>query len=278
MSSCEVLNPRANNDSPRHLIALDVDGTIVNYDDELSDPVRNAIRDADEAGHHIVIATGRGVTGALPVADRLGLMSGYVVCANGSVIVRLDPELDLGWTVHKVITFDPAPALKSLHRVAGTAAFMVEDSDLERWVSAPFPENELTGSLHEVPFDELLTKEATRIVMRDPSRTAEEFDAVVRESGLQGVGYSVGWSAWLDISPEGVSKASALEDVRQWLGIEQEHTFAAGDGTNDIEMLQWSRRAVAMGNAAEQLKAVASEITGTVDEDGLVTALRPLIG
>ena len=85
-----------------------------------------------------------------------------------------------------------------------------------------------------------------------------------------------GFTAWLDINPEGVSKASALELVRRKLAIEPSNTVAVGDQRNDLEMLRWAARGVAMGGAPPEVVAAADETTGSVDDDGLADALRPL--
>jgi hydroxymethylpyrimidine pyrophosphatase-like HAD family hydrolase len=71
-----------------------------------------------------------------------------------------------------------------------------------------------------------------------------------------------------------VSKASALELVRRQLRVEPIHTVACGDQRNDLEMLHWAAWGVAMGNAPDQVKAVADEVTGHVDDDGLVPVLE----
>ncbi len=82
---------------------------------------------------------------------------------------------------------------------------------------------------------------------------------------------------WLDINPEGVSKGSALELIRRRIGVEPVHTIAVGDQRNDFEMLRWAARGVAMGNAPDEVKAVADEVTGDVDDDGLVDVLTSLL-
>lgn len=258
-----------------YLIALDVDGTVVGYDGAMSDAVREAVHAVAAAGHHIVISTGRAVAGTLPILDGLSLTSGYAVCANGSMIVRLGPEYESGWEAVQVTTFDPRSALLRLREIAPMSLFMIEDGNLRRWVTEAFPNNELAGEIDTMPFEEMLDKRVSRIVMRDPTKTADEFDDVVSASGLHGVSYSVGWTAWLDIAPEGVSKASALETVREWLDVDSAHTVAAGDGTNDLEMIRWASRGVAMGQAPDVLKDVAAFVTGTIDQDGLVDALKP---
>ena len=85
--------------STPHLIALDIDGTTVNHEGALSAGVREAVRAVADAGHHVTIATGRGVIGTLPVLDRLGITTGYAVCANGAITLRLDPTLDAGYDI-----------------------------------------------------------------------------------------------------------------------------------------------------------------------------------
>jgi hydroxymethylpyrimidine pyrophosphatase-like HAD family hydrolase len=258
-----------------HLIALDVDGTIVGYDGSLSESVRQVLDRLAEDGHHLVISTGRALPGALEVVHALGLKRGFVVCSNGSVVVRLDPEQPLGWELHHVVSFDPRDALEKMHEALPSALFLVEDPDLHRWASGEFPAGELAESdtLDIVDFEQLLTKRATRIVMREVNGTAEEFAAAVDRLGLHEVSYSVGWSNWLDIAPDGTSKASGLELVAAELGIDREHTVGAGDGLNDLEMIEWVGHSIVMGQAKDELKALATVVTGRIEDDGLATAL-----
>lgn len=262
------------------LVALDVDGTIVDYDNRMSETVRRTLAAVVEAGHHLVVATGRSVGGALETANRLGLTEGCVIASNGAVVVRLDPEAESGWRVHQVETFDPAPALERMAAVLPTALYMVEDENLNRYASGDFPQGELADmeNFTIVPFEDLTELRATRIVLREPNGTSEEFREAVERVGLHGVAYSVGWSNWLDIAPEGVSKAHGLEIVSELLGIAREDTVGAGDGSNDLEMIEWVQHGIVMGQAAEPLKSIASVVTGTVQEDGLATALIDHLG
>ncbi|WP_231443144.1 HAD family hydrolase [Brevibacterium zhoupengii] len=260
---------------PEHLIALDIDGTVVNYDGSLSEPVRQVLTQLADAGHHLVISTGRALPGALEVVHALGLKEGFVVCSNGSVVVKLEPAAPLGWEMHHVVSFDPRDALEKMHEALPSALFLVEDPDLHRWASGPFPMGELAESdtLDIVDFEQLLEKRATRIVMREVNGTAEEFAEAVDRLGLHEVSYSVGWSNWLDIAPDGVSKASGLELVESELGIDHELTIGAGDGLNDIEMIEWVHHGIVMGQSKDVLKQHASVVTESVDDDGLAVAL-----
>jgi len=260
------------------LIALDIDGTLIDWDEHLSDRVRSAVHAARAAGHHIVIATGRSLHGTLPILDRLDLTHGWAVCSNGSVTLRLDPELAAGYEIADVVTFDPGPALKLLREHLPTALYLVEGPDVDgtRLVTAPFPEGELTGPVRVAPFDELVAAPTTRVVVRSVDHSPQDFMDVVRDSGLHGVNYAVGWTAWLDLAPDGVSKASALEVVRGRLGVPPAATVAIGDGRNDLEMFAWAARSVAMGQATDDVRAAASEVTASVEDDGVAVILESL--
>jgi HAD superfamily hydrolase (TIGR01484 family) len=258
------------------LIALDVDGTLIDYDEALSDRVREAVAAVARSGHHVVVATGRSLPGTLPVLDRVGLTRGWCVCSNGGVTLRLDPDLPEGYEIAERVTFDPGPALRLLREHLPTALYAVEDVGVGFRLTAPFPPGELYGRLDYVPFDDLLSTPATRVIVRSPEHTPQEFLRIIEQVGLHGVSYAVGWTAWLDLAPDGVSKASALEPVRVALGVPRERTLAIGDGRNDVEMLQWAARAVAMGQAEPVLLAVETEVTGPVEADGLADVLEPL--
>jgi hydroxymethylpyrimidine pyrophosphatase-like HAD family hydrolase len=260
-----------------HLVALDVDGTTIHHDGFLSESVREVVKDVDAAGHHVVIATGRSLVATMPILDRLGLLAGYAVCSNGAVTLRLDPLLDDGFEVIEAVTFDPAPALELLRDAWPGAVIAVEELGVGFKVSAPFPDGELMGDQRVVAWEELVADPATRVTFRAPGGTSEEFLEMAERIGLHGVNYAIGFSAWLDINPEGVSKGSALELVRRRLHVEPGDTLAVGDQRNDIEMLRWAARGVAMGNAPQEVKEIADEVTDSVDEDGLVPVLRSLL-
>ena len=263
--------------STPHLVALDVDGTTIDHAGVMSPVVRDTVRAVAAAGHHVTIATGRSIVATTPILDALGLTTGYAVCSNGAVTLRLDPVLDGGYEVIDTVTFDPAPALNLLRSEWPDAVVAVEDLGVGFKVSAPFPDGELQGDITVCPWEELVAEPVTRVTFRSPTGTSEDFMELTERIGLHGVNYAVGFTAWLDINPEGVSKGSTLELVRRRLGVEPAHTLAVGDQRNDLEMLHWAARGVAMGNAPDEVKEVADEVTLHVDDDGLVPVLQSLL-
>ena len=260
-----------------HLVALDVDGTTIDHAGVMSPAVRDAVRDVVAAGHHVVIATGRSIVATTPILEALGIKDGYAVCSNGAVTIELDPAEDKGCRVIEAVTFDPRPALALLRAEWPDAVVAVEELGVGFKLSAPFPDGELQGELRVVPWEELVADPVTRVTFRAPNGTAEDFLALTERIGLHGVNYAVGFSAWLDLNPEGVSKGSALEQMRRRLDVDPRYTVAVGDQRNDLEMLRWAARGVAMGNAPDEVKEAANEVAGTVDEDGLLPVLRSLL-
>jgi hydroxymethylpyrimidine pyrophosphatase-like HAD family hydrolase len=260
------------------LVALDVDGTMIDFDGNMTHGVRDTVAKVVDAGVHVVVATGRSLTATFPILEELNLDTGYIVCSNGAVTVRLDPGLPAGNEVVETITFDPSPALRLLREHLPGAAYAVEDTTGAGYrISGPFPEGELIGELRFVDFEDLLGEPATRVVVRSPSHTPQEFLELTQHIGLHGVNYAVGWTAWLDLAPEGVSKATGLELVRQRLDIPAAATVAVGDGRNDLEMFAWAGWSVAMGNGQPEAIEAADDVTRHVHEDGLVDVLESVL-
>jgi hydroxymethylpyrimidine pyrophosphatase-like HAD family hydrolase len=142
-----------------------------------------------------------------------------------------------------------------------------------------FPEGALDAMSEQVTFEELLSTSAVRVVVISPGHEIDDFLKVVEDMGLHQVSYTVGWTAWLDIAPEGVNKSTALERVRTELDVPLDRVMVIGDGRNDIEMLQWAARkgrAVAMGQAPEEVRIHATDITEDFLGDGVATALNSL--
>lgn len=266
------------------LVALDVDGTMVDFDDHMTEAVRTEVRRvADLAGTHVVVATGRSLIGLLPVLHRLELSDGFAICSNGAVTVRVSPGGRSGgvpgvpsYDVIDQVTFDAGPAVRLLREHLPDARFAVEVLGVGYRVHGTFPDGELTGAIEHVGFEELTRDPVARVVVRSPQHTPEHFLDLVARIGLHGVSYAVGWTAWLDLAPEGVTKASGLESVRRVLGVRPEATYAVGDGRNDVEMIQWAAHGAVMASAPPEVLALADEVLPDVSQDGLVQLLRRL--
>ena len=262
------------------LVALDIDGTILKWlegagmtHEEVEPAVKDAVRRALDAGAHVVLASGRSPHGMTRVADLLELHREHreriwLVASNGAVVVRYPPME----VVHEE-KFDARPAVQALLERQPNAIVAVEERGVGYKVTRAFPDGELSGDMIVTDIDSLLATEISRVIIRDPDATAEEFVALAADLGLHGTSYVVGWTAWLDLAPVGVSKASGLEHVARALGVDAADALAVGDGRNDLEMFAWAGRSVAMGQAIQEVIDAADAVTGSVYEDGLATEL-----
>ena len=249
------------------LVALDIDGTLVDGDGVLRDDVREAVARIVAAGVPVVLSTGRGWTSTDIIFEQLQLPPGWAVTANGAMVLTYPPV-----EVVSEIRFDPADSIAKVAQVAPDAIVGVQEGLVWR-VTHPIPDGELHGEVHVESLEELASRPVSRIVIRDPSSSEAVFAQMARTLGLHEVSYFIGWSAWLDIAPKGISKASGLQLVVDALGLTAADVLALGDGNNDIEMLQWAGRGVAIGDAGAGVHAAADHVTGRFEDGGTAAEL-----
>ena len=250
------------------MVALDIDGTLVDHEGVLPEKVRRSVRRVVAAGVPVVLTTGRSWHATRPVFEQLGLPTGPAVTSNGAVTVTFPP-----FQLERVMTFDPSDVIDKVLREHPTAAIAAEVIGQGYRVTRQFPDGDLTGEIEEVSVEDLAGSDVTRLVVRDPNSSDTEFIRLAERIGLHGVSYSVGWSAWLDIAPAGVNKASALAELVEGLGYRASNVLAIGDGRNDIEMLAWAGRGVAVGDACTEVRAAADHVTGTFADCGTAQEL-----
>ena len=267
------------------LVALDIDGTLLKWvegggltHEEIAPAVYDAVHRVLDAGAHVVLASGRSAHGMTSVADLLGLHGEerdrlWVVSSNGAVVFRYPPVE----VVHEE-TFDARPAVEAILEHHPNALVAVEERGVGYRVNRHFPDGELTGEMTLTEIEEIVSGPVSRVIIRDPDATAQDFVRLGERLGLHGINYVVGWTAWLDLAPVGVSKASGLARVAGELGVEPGHALAIGDGRNDIEMLQWAGRGVAMGQAVDEVREAAHAVTESVYDDGVAVELGRWFG
>lgn len=270
MTSTETGPPTDRPDDWRpKLIALDVDGTIIGYDESLSPAVADAVAAVRAAGIPTVIATGRSLHSTIDVCRTLGMVDGPVICSNGAVIA----DVATGEPTD-VMTFDPTDSVRFFADQLPDATLAVEDIGIGYRMTGEFPAGELDGRITIVSHDELVRGPATRLIVRWAGGDREHLFRVAHEAGLEGVDYAIGYSAWLDFMPAGVSKASALALIAERVGADVADVLAVGDGHNDVEMLTWAGHGVAMGHAPDDVRAIADEVCAPVTDDGLADVLN----
>jgi HAD superfamily hydrolase (TIGR01484 family) len=262
------------------IVALDIDGTLLKWVEgagatyeQIPPTTYDAVHRALDAGAHVVLASGRSPHGMTTIADLLELHGGerdrlWVVASNGAVVFRY-PPLEV---VHEEV-FDAAPAVRAVLEHHPHALVAVEERGVGYRVSAHFPDGELSGEMILTAVEDIVAGPVSRVIIRDPGATPEDFVDLAARLGLHGTEFVVGWTAWMDLAPVGVSKASGLALVAERLGVAQADVLAIGDGRNDLEMLRWAGRGVAMGQAVDEVREAADAVTASVYDDGVSVEL-----
>lgn len=259
------------------LIASDIDGTLLRTDGTMSPRTVDALAAAEEAGLLVVLCTGRPPRWMKEISEMTG-HHGLAVCANGALVYDLHTE-----QVVETFPIDAEVARKltdALRAAVPGIAFAVERGDRFGHEPAYVPMYEMPPQTIRAELEELLAEPMAKLIARHEDMTATELHAAVIEAmgdlaDLAEATYS-GLNI-VEISAAGVSKAFALERLAAEHGIAAEEVVAFGDMPNDVPMLTWAGRGIAMGNAHPDAVAAADEQTLTNDDDGVAVVVERLL-
>ena len=260
------------------LIATDLDGTLVNSDGDISTRTREALAAAEDAGLVVVFVTGRPPRWMQTISDETG-HRGLAVCANGAVVYDLHTE-----QVVQQFPMDVEVArgiATAIREVAPEVAFAVETGD--RYGHEPHYRSkfELPPDVIVAHLDALLDRPILKLLARHTTMpTADLLDAthdVVGELAMLTTATFSETDSLLEISAPGVTKAFGLERLASQHGINASEVVAFGDMPNDIPMLAWAGRAVAVANAHPDVMDVADEVTKSNDEDGVALVIERIL-
>ncbi|MDG4668340.1 HAD family hydrolase [Mycobacterium sp. 236(2023)] len=262
------------------LIATDVDGTLLDDDENVSPRTRSAVRAVVDDGAQFVLATGRPPRWVKPIVDQLGFAP-MAVCANGAVIY--DPSADR-IVAARTLSADALGELAEIAtRVIPGAGLAVErvgrsahDAATPQFVSSPGYEHAwLNPDNTEVSIEDLLSAPAVKLLIRKSgARSADMAAELAKHIGIEGdITYSTN-NGLIEIVPLGISKATGIDELARPQGIEAADIVTFGDMPNDVPMLDWAGLGVAMGNAHPDAVAAADEVTATNAEDGVARVLE----
>lgn len=262
------------------LIATDVDGTLLDPAELLTERTLKALHGAVHDGVPVVLVSGRPPRWLAPVAQLAGL-TGYAVCSNGAVLydAGADEVLRLRGLAPDIL-HATAEALEVVlpgcrfgaERV-GNSAF---DDGLLRFVSERGYHNPW-GDAEEMvaPRTQVLAEPAVKLLVSDPQRSSDAMaDAARAVLGSDvDVTFSTG-GGLIEIAHHSATKATGLAEIASRLGIPVEDTLTFGDMPNDIEMLRWAGHSVAVANAHPLVHEIADETTASNSEDGVAQILE----
>jgi Cof subfamily protein (haloacid dehalogenase superfamily) len=253
------------------IIALDVDGTLLNDEYMLTEKTKYAVKRANDAGAQIVLCTGRGPQNTLPILDELGL-EGIVITHNGAATVQ---SKDLK-VLHEVI-FLPEDIKPFIEYCREKQAHFAINAPFEIYVE------EFNGTTKEMynkfKLEPILTKDAIALdidmvklsVFSEQAvmdQIEADWRAVVSPLSIIRSGHR-----FIDIMHADASKGHALRRLAEDKGVKQEEIMAIGNYYNDSEMIAYAGLGIAMENSPEPLKRQANEITSSNNEDGVYQAI-----
>ncbi|MDP4084322.1 MAG: Cof-type HAD-IIB family hydrolase [Bacillota bacterium] len=234
------------------LIALDMDGTLLNDEREISLANRQAIRDVQEKGIYVVLSTGRSILKCRHHAKSLELSS-YLVTVNGSEI--WDDKEDL--VERKIVQPVDIQFMWELSKQHKLKFWAISTS--QNW------HNEMPEDIHSVDW----LKFGFYV---DDHNTKELIINTLQKKNIFEISNSHPKN--IEVNALGINKANGLKTVCSKLGIQMEQVMAIGDSQNDLAMIQEAGIGVAMGNAQEIVKKAADWVTNTNNEDGVALAIR----
>jgi len=257
------------------VVATDLDGTIVRSDGRISRRTTDALTAVEDAGVLVIFVTGRPPRWLAPVADATG-HRGLAICANGALVYDLGTERVVA--EHLIGPAAAAEVVRQLRAALPEAAFAVERIDSFAYAPGYRPRWEVPADSVSAAIDALVAEPAAKLLVRHDAFNADELLGATRDvvghlaelthSSLEGL---------VEISASGVSKATTLELLCRDRGFAAEDVVAFGDMPNDLPMLAWAGRGIAVANAHPTVLAAARERTASNDDDGVAQALEQLL-
>lgn len=239
------------------LLALDMDGTLLNDNKEISAQNRHWIDKARETGVVICLASGRGRQSMLPYHDELDLAGTPFVAVNGGEVWRDEHTL----LQRRVLDTDLNAQFVSLAEQTGA------------WYWAYGPEGYLTKDNWTPGFE-------TESWLKFGFYTDDPVALAHVKGQLNGFGPLAITNSHpnnVEVNPAGVTKASGLAEVCRELGLEMDQVAAMGDSMNDLAMIRESGLGIAMGNAQDTVREAADAVVASNEEDGVAEAIRRFV-
>jgi Cof subfamily protein (haloacid dehalogenase superfamily) len=256
------------------LIATDLDGTLVGHDWMISPRSAKALAAAAAMGITVVLVTGRPLRWLRKAYDELA--AEYpTICANGAV--TYDPETDAVLASHPLAPPVLAEVCTDLATAVPGIAFAAEIDNGRRMVHEPGYQVRFESATHPVPLAELVARPAVKLLGRD-DRDPDELAALARAAvGDKVEATHSSTTGLIEMSAPGVTKAAALASFAARLDIPAAEVLAFGDMPNDVTMLGWAGRSVAVANAHPEARAAAGETTLSNLDDGVAVYLERLL-
>jgi Cof subfamily protein (haloacid dehalogenase superfamily) len=253
------------------LVATDLDGTLLRSDGTVSPETRAVIARVEAEGVPFVMATGRPPRWMAQVVEQTG-HRGVALCANGALVYDLHTEKIV--EARLISAEDALQVVHALRQAVPGVAFAVESAQARFGHEPAYRPRWDMDDKDVLPVEQLTARGIAKLLVRHEEMTGAELHAAASEA--LGALVETTWSSddgLLEVGVGGVTKATALAAVAAEAGVAPEDVIAFGDMPNDIAMLAWAGRGIAVADAHPDVIAVADDVTGSNDDDGVAEYL-----
>ena len=263
------------------MIVLDLDGTLTNNKKEITPRTKQALMQAQAAGVHVVLASGRPTYGIVPLAEELKLKDngGYILAFNGGKIIDCTNNEVL---FEQKLDEQLVPILFQEAKKAGMEILTYQGEGIaatnkdDEYVQHEAFINKMPVTQYDNFLNQLVYPINKCLIVGDPTPLHELEIRLAKElEGKMDVYRSADF--FLECVPLGIDKARALERLISSLGISREEVIACGDGYNDLSMIRFAGLGVAMANAAKDIQSEADFVTLSNEEDGVAHVIEHFI-
>jgi Cof subfamily protein (haloacid dehalogenase superfamily) len=257
------------------LVATDLDGTLLRSDGSVSERTRQTLGKVRATGCFVVIVTARAPLWLRDVLLDLDLGSAYAVCSNGAVVQDFERDKPL---LHHPLSAEVAARLvRALREAAPDVAFACERESLTFSEPAYVPLWPTRGMNESGDAESFVTKPVSKLIVQHPHLSQDDLYRLVRGICGDEAMATISGQKLVEISAAGITKAYGLAALCEQLTVKPSAVLAFGDMPNDIPMLEWAGRSIAVANAHPDVIEVADEVTESNEEDGVALALERLV-
>ncbi|MEH1998611.1 MAG: Cof-type HAD-IIB family hydrolase [Nostoc sp.] len=266
------------------LLVLDIDGTIAGHSNTVSPGVKQAILAAQARGIQVAIATGRMYRSALRFHQEIGSILPLMAYQGAWIQDPITQKIHRHWAVsrefaHQLIDYFEQPELRSLLSVH----FYINDQLYVRELTRETQIYAQRSGIIPIPVGDLrqtLTNEPTKILaLCDDTDVINQLLGNLRRQYTPAELYlTTSVATFFEVTNASVNKGTAVRYLaEELLGLQIANVMAIGDNFNDVEMLEYVGLGVAMGNAPEEVQAIAQWIAPSVEEDGAAVAIEKFL-
>lgn len=264
------------------LIAIDLDGTLLNNEKKINLKVKNTLAKAKEKGIKVVICTGRPLPGVVDYLKELNLEEAgdYVITYNGALVQKAHDGTTIA---HHTMSFEDFLEVEAMSQKMNVHCQTLDEKSIYTTNKDISPFTVRESSLVHMPIKYRSVEEMdpnliiSKMMMIDEPNVLDAGITQIPSTFYEKYTVLRSEPFYLEVLNKAASKGQALKDLADILSLPRESIMALGDNENDRDMIVFAGIGVAMGNATKEIKAISDYVTDTNELDGVATVIEKLV-